>query len=186
MADLALTATEVKEYLDGELHTEGYIRMGTQYSGSGTTYWYYDVVIVLDLPRTIENLTVEQTWRAHESGTNSYAFSAALTQEERTTAPDQADVTYSFTGNTATISFSKRLRRGRWYLWLWRHNKNAPSFMYGARGSYPKLTMTGVPVGAGRIFRSGVWRDLSPMVFKNGVWHPLTVKNMKDGWKDVE
>ena len=186
MPNLTITETEIKEYLNGSLQTSETIRMGTQYSGSGSSYWYHDVVVVLDLPRTLKSLTVEQTWRGHEAGTNQYVFSAALIQEQRTTAPAQADLTYTFTGNSAVITFEKRLTNGRWYLWLWRHNINSPSFVYGTRGSYPMLDMIGTPAGAGRIFRSGAWRELSPMVYKNGSWHPVAIKNMKNGWKDVK
>ena len=68
MAEITVNATEVKEYRDGTLQTGETIRMGTQYSGSGSRYWNHDVVIVLDLPKSIKTLTVKQTWRGHQSG----------------------------------------------------------------------------------------------------------------------
>lgn len=187
MAEITFNATEVKEYRDGSLQTSETIRMGTQYSGSGTKYWYHDVVIVLDLPRSLKKLTVTQKWRSHQSGAASYDFSAALTQEERTTAPDTADVTYTFPGNTATITFDKKLKKGRWYLWLWRHNKSAPSFMYGDRGSHPELTiMAETAGGVVKVKYGGEVKDAVPKVYMGGEWKDLLPKAYKSGaWKEL-
>ncbi len=190
MATLTLEATEVKEYRSGELRTDGTIRMGTQMHGTNYTQaWYHDVVIALDLPKSLEMLTVTQEWRTHQEGSTSYVFSAALTQEERTTAPSEADLTYKFPrDNIATITFEKKLKKGRWYLWLWRHDKSKPSFMYGGRGTYPKLEITGetaggvVKVAVGgevkdtvpKVYKNGGWEDIMPRVYKNGTWEEMS------------
>lgn len=185
MAEITLNATDVKEYRDGFLQTGETIRMGTQYSGSG--FWNHDVVIVLDLPKSIKTLTVKQTWRGHQSGSTSYGFSAALTQEIRTAAPGTAEATYKFSGDhEATITFKKKLKKGRWYLWLWRHNINAPSFVYGARGTYPILTIDGETADGGHAFVRGEWKDAAPKVYKNGVWQDAAPKEYKNGWSDLE
>jgi len=184
--EIGFEATEITEYLNGSLQTSGYIRMGTQYSGSGTSYWYHDVVIVLDIPRTLEKLTVVQKWRGHEAGTTNYAFSAALTQEERTTAPEEAELSYTFSGTQeATLTFAKKLKKGRWYLWLWRHNRNAPSFVYGGRNTYPVLTITGEAKAAGHIYRDGEWKDTVPKVYRNGSWQDAAPKEYKGEWGEL-
>lgn len=183
MAEITVNATEVKEYRDGTLQTGETIRMGTQYIGS--TARYHDVVVVLDLSKSLKELTVTQKWRSHQSGAASYTFSAALTQEERTTAPDTADVTYTFPSTTATIAFDKKLKKGRWFLWLWRHNKSAPSFMYGERGTHPQLTITGVTADGGHVFINGAWKDAAAKVYRNGAWEDAAPKENKNGWSDL-
>ena len=183
--EIGIEATEVKEHRNGELRTDDTIRMGTQLYGTATT-WYHDVVIVLDLPRSLEKLTLVQKWRGHEAGTTNYAFSAALTQEERTTAPEEAELSYTFPGTQeATLTFAKKLKKGRWYLWLWRHNRSAPSFVYGTRGSHPLLTITGEAKAAGHIYRSGEWKDAAPKVFRDGVWQDAAPKEYKGEWGEL-
>ncbi len=186
MAEITVNATEVKEYRDGTLQTGETIRMGTQYSGSGSRYWNHDVVIALDLPKSIKTLSVKQTWRGHQSGSTSYEFSAAITQENRTTAPGAAEATYKFSsGHEATITFKKKLKKGRWYLWLWRHNINAPSFVYGARGTYPQLAITGVAADGGHVFINGAWKDAAAKVYRNGAWEDAAPKEYKNGWSEL-
>ena len=181
--EITIQAAAVNEYRDGALQTGETVRMGTQYFSGAARY--HDVVLVLDLPQPLEKLTLEQTWRGHEGGAAGYTFSAALTQEERTTAPEREDLTYHFTGNTATVTFGKKLKKGRWYLWLWRHNGSAPSFVYGTRGTHPQLAITGVTADGGHVFRNGVWKAAAPKVYRNGVWRDAAPKEYRNGWGEL-
>ena len=185
MAEVKFEAAGVREYRDGVLQSSENIRMGTQYYEPSKRYWYHDVVIVLDLPRSLKKLTVLQKWASHQSGTSNYSFSAALTQEERTTAPDEAQLTFKFPNNEAEITFARKLKKGRWYLWLWRHSMSAPSFMYGTRGTHPVLTITGEPAGAGHVFKDGEWKDATPKVFRNRVWQDASAKRHEEAWEDM-
>jgi len=184
MAAVTFEAAEVREYRNGVLQSSENIRMGTQLYGSSTT-WYHDVVIVLDLPRSLKKLTVLQKWASHQSGTSNYSYSAALTQEERTSAPEAAELTFKFPSKEAEITFERKLKKGRWYLWLWRHSRSAPSFMYGTRGTHPILTLSGESAGAGRVYRNGIWLEASPMAYREGTWQETGAKNYRGEWGEL-
>lgn len=180
MATLTFEATEVKEYKGGVLQNGEYIYMGTKGSS------YHDVVIVLDLPRSLEKLTVKHTWYVQVDGGTSYNYGAALTQEELTSAPD-VELSYKIPAKEATLTFEKKLKKGRWYLWLWRHNKNAPSYMRGVPGTHPILEITGeASGGVVKVAVGGEVKDAVPMVFLNGAWQETTPTVYRNGtWEEM-
>lgn len=183
MATVTLNVTDVREYRNGVLQTAETARMGT--NGS----YYHDVVIEINLPRSLSRLQLDQDWRAHNPSSNAtgYTYSAAIIEEARTEAPETADLTYHFNSSiAASLIFERALKKGKWYIWLWRHSKGTPGFVSGARADYPVLTITGETAGGTvTAFVSGEAKAATPKVWRGGEWHDPLPKAYRGGqWVD--
>jgi hypothetical protein len=51
--------------------------------------------------------------------------------------------------------------------------------------SAANVTITGATAGAGKVYRDGEWRDVTPKVYKDGAWRDAMPKKYDGKWGDL-
>ena len=177
MPKVTIEEREIVCYNSGSVWNDG------NYLGLGNGR--YNLRIELDLPRGLEDLEAYVSFRVNTSDAPGYNnFYATLTQEEGNRPPEVKEAVYKFSesGNrAATFKVVKKLRKGKWFLWLWSDFSSVREILNGITS----LELTGAAAGTGHIYRNGLWRDSQPMVYKNGAWREATAGRHDEEWSEL-
>lgn len=187
MAEVAITPAAVSEYKNDKLQNAvETARLGYQ---GGDYPGYHDIVIELELPRGLKSLTVYQDWSSRNPANVYPTYGVWLTREVLTAPPDtDAELTFKFSsGNEATVTVERKLAKGKWYLWFGRirGTGEAAGFLSGDRDKCPALSITGEAVGAGHVYRNGVWQETAPKVYRDGTWQEAAAREYKEAWEEL-
>ena len=150
----------------------------------------YAIKLAIDIPARLSSLSASVGFRANAGvATGKGKFNAGLTQTNGS-SPPAYDTIFYFTSDSdrkGSFTINKKLKSGRWYLWVWKNYDGGSADILSGRKSqgYPTWSITGVTDPAGHVYRDGGWKDAVPKVYRNGAWKDATAREYEGNWGEL-
>lgn len=87
-------------------------------------------------------------------------------------------------GDYLLLHYTGELKADTTY-YLFVTKEAAGNNVYYGGCSAANVTITGTTAGAGRVYRNGAWKDLTPKIYRNGAWKDATAKEYSGGWGEL-
>lgn len=164
----------------------------TAVSGDTVYLWSdgYNVKVKITVPQRIKSLSGTVAFRGNNGTAQGKApFKVGVTQTNGSSPPSGLDTFYfdSDSNRKGSFSFSKKMKAGTWYLWVWKsYDAGNADRLYGSKSDgYPVWDLSGVTDPAGHVYRDGAWKDAVPKVYRGGEWKDAAAKEYNGAWEDL-